>query len=82
MLKARVTYISISPVLILAAAIFLSGCGRDSSREKDVIASLSGKNIGWQCATSPVEDGGLVHVACGGVGHCMLAFSQGAGELA
>jgi|ERR1039458_6266453 outer membrane protein assembly factor BamB len=50
--------------------------------KEDVIASFSGKNIGWQSATSPVEDGGLVHVAGGGAGHSMLAFSQGAGELA
>src|ERR1019366_5564347 len=50
--------------------------------KQDVIASSGGKNIGWQCAMSPVVDGELGDVAGGGAGQSMLAFKQVTGELA
>jgi outer membrane protein assembly factor BamB len=72
-------------VFVYSSAMTLSCLDASSGKvlwQKDIVASLGGKNIGWQSAMSPVVDGGLVFVAGGGDGQSMLAFKQSTGELA
>jgi len=46
----------------------------------DILREFGGKNIKWQSAASPVVDGDLVFVACGGTGQSLLALSKKTGE--
>lgn len=47
---------------------------------KDILREYGGKNIKWQSAASPVVDGDLVFVACGGAGQSLLALNKKTGE--
>jgi outer membrane protein assembly factor BamB len=50
--------------------------------KKDILKELSGRNISWKCAMSPVIDGNLVFVAGGGPGESMLALEKATGAVA
>lgn len=48
----------------------------------DMIEEFGGKNIAWSNAISPVVDGDLVYVSCGGSGQSFVAFKKATGEVA
>lgn len=48
---------------------------------KDVLREFGGKNIKWQSAASPLVDGDLVFVACGGAGQSLLALNKKTGAV-
>jgi len=49
---------------------------------KDVLKEHSGKNITWESAASPLIEGDLIFVACGGPGESLLAFNKKDGQVA
>jgi outer membrane protein assembly factor BamB len=48
---------------------------------KDLIKEHGGKNITWESAASPLIDGNLVFVACGGAGQSLVAFDKKDGNV-
>ena len=48
---------------------------------KDVMHEHNGKNIMWESAASPLIEGDLVYVACGGAEESLLAFNKKDGEV-
>jgi outer membrane protein assembly factor BamB len=47
----------------------------------DVLKQHSGRNIRWESAASPLIDGDLIFVACGGPGQALLAFDKHSGRV-
>jgi outer membrane protein assembly factor BamB len=47
----------------------------------DLMKEHGGKNIHWESAASPLIDGDLVFVACGGLGQSLLAFDKRDGHV-
>jgi outer membrane protein assembly factor BamB len=48
---------------------------------KDLIKEHQGRNIGWKNAASPVVDGNLIFVACGGPGQSLLGLNKVNGQV-
>jgi outer membrane protein assembly factor BamB len=47
----------------------------------DLVKEHGGRNIHWESAASPLVDGDLVFVACGGFGQSLLAFDKRDGHV-
>ncbi len=47
---------------------------------RDLIAEHGGKNITWQSAASPVIEGDLIYVACGGASQSLLGINKKDGK--
>src|SRR5260221_7195693 len=48
---------------------------------ENVMREHNGKNITWESASSPLIEGDLVYVACGGAGESLLAFDKKNGKV-
>lgn len=48
----------------------------------DLLSEFGGKELGWGSAASPLVEGDLVFVCCGGKGQSLIAFNKKTGEVA
>ena len=72
-------------VYVLASDLALFCLDASSGKQlwtHDLMKEFAGRNISWKNAASPLVDGGLVHVAGGGAGQSLIAFSKDTGALA